>query len=144
MAWRAVRRVDDADQTRGVRARARAVLAAAYVPRAQFRCGAVAPVAGCRCDDVLFSLGKCVVSVPKWHFFSGSRRERRSREALLSEGGARAKERRARTFLILLFLISHGSGTLFHFLSPLLVLRTTQPRSRELNLDSLIGSKLPT
>ena len=66
-----------------------------------------------------FSLGKCVVSVPKWHF-SLARAETGAR-GKLSYGGGGAHENKARVF-ILLFLISHGSGTLFHFLSRL---RTT-------------------
>ena len=66
MAWRAVWRVDDADQTQwpaGASTVFLAVLAAAYVPRAQFRCVVLWRPAGSRLpvsvdDDVLFSLRK--------------------------------------------------------------------------------------
>ena len=97
------------------------MLAAAYVPRAQFRCVVLWRPAGSRLPvsvDVLFSLRKMRRERAKMAIFLWlAPRPALAGSSLI--GGRRAREGtgRARAFLILLFLISHGSDTLFHFLS---------------------------
>jgi len=92
VAWRAVRRVDDAMAC----GREHSILGAGCCvgPARANRCGAVAPVAG-ECVDVSLKENvRCERAKMAFFWLSGSRRDRRSRETLLW-GEAREKTRRA-------------------------------------------------